>query len=76
MQAQMSAHKVAVDSLRDQADKHLQVELKAQKEILDKEQGRSGEIEFTYCVLWVVAISMYHNNDGFGHPKIVIILKN
>ena len=40
MQAQMSAHKVTVDSLRDQAEKHLQVELQAQREIAQKEQGK------------------------------------
>ena len=41
MQAQMSAHKSTVESLRDQADKQLQSELRSQKEQFNKDQGLS-----------------------------------
>lgn len=41
MQAQMAAHKASVESLKEQAETLKLSELKALREVLDKEKGRA-----------------------------------
>ena len=86
MQQQMAAHKITLDSVKEQADKARQAHLTEQREKMKREMGKweikQPKIKKIYTVFMKFSEKIWRNKAGFNlkkkitHHQSLIILTN